>query len=158
MPHKQIAFLWHTGSTLACIKSWLSLACSTSSWGSTKVPEALLYFSLLSVLFFPLRSYDKCCTSVPVRFFSCLYYNRNERYALVGKRVTYHWDSCLCSVFVTEWLPVAMLGRSMSVKLRKATLNSLNVCGFSLWVMSFQYLSVPSLLGGYLSWWFHWHF
>ena len=43
----------------------LSLACTTSSSGSPEVPEA---FFTLSVLFFPLRSYDACCTSVPVRF------------------------------------------------------------------------------------------
>ena len=91
VPHQclinKLHFYGIQGSTLACIKSWLSLACSFSSSGSTEVPEA---FFTLSVLFFPLRSYDKCCTSVPVRFFSCLYYVRNERYALVGKQVTYH--------------------------------------------------------------------
>ena len=79
----------------------LSLACTTSSSGSPEVPEA---FFTLSVLFFPLRSYDACCTSVPVRFFSRLYYNRNKRYALVG-HIENRWHAIEILVCVqSSWL------------------------------------------------------
>ena len=79
----------------------LSLACSTSSSGSLEVPEA---FFTLSVLFFPLRSYDTCCTSVRLRFFSCLYYNRSKRYVLVGHiENRWHAIEILASV-QSSWL------------------------------------------------------
>lgn len=117
--------------------------CSTSSSESPEVPEAFfvnLIFSLYVDMFCHcVKSYDTCYTSVPVRSFPCLSYYRNERYALVG-RIENRWRAagilpCVQSSWLSDFRALYWIAQ-VSSKLRKATLNSLNVCCFSLWVVT----------------------
>ena len=111
----------------------------------SRSPRSFLFFvNLIFSLYVDMfchcvKSYDTCYTSVPVRSFPCLSYYRNEQYALVD-RIENRLRAagiltCVQSSWLSDFRALCWIAQ-VSSKLRKATLNSLNVCCFSLWVVT----------------------